>query len=481
MHRIAFALGLGLALALALEPLRAETPPIPEHPRDLEYPPLAFTPPRPADHRVVLPNGLVCYLVPDRSVPSLEVKARIRAGEVWVPKEKRGLAKLVGRLLREGGAGENDTRTLDAKLDRIAAEIETEIGRTRGEATLWTLSAHAGEALALFADVLRRPRFSGDRIRRAKGDLCDEIAHRDDDPADLLERRLADALYGDHPAAWIEWEETIERIARDDLVEFHARWVRPEHVVLSVAGDFERAAMEKKLLALFGDWKGEGAPPGRALPPVRARGPGGALTLVDKDVSQGFVEMAHLTVPLDHPDVFALEVLDFVLGGGSFTSRVTARIRNDEGLAYSAGSHFSPERDIPGTIGLYFQSKAESVAFAAKICMEEVARIREQLVAAGELARAKDSLIRSLPARFATARAAAAALAENEFLGRGEDWFETYPARIAAVTAEDVRRAARAHLRPADFAIVIVGPIETIRARDEKNGAVVSDLETGTK
>jgi predicted Zn-dependent peptidase len=452
----------------------------PAHPRDLRYPPLRFDAPNPADFRVVLPNGLVCYLVPDRGLPTIHVSARLRTGELYVAKERRGLAKLVGALLRDGGSGDLDARELDRRLDRIASEITSSFALDRGEAKLWTLSAHADESLGLFADVLRRPRFDGDRIRRAKDDLKEEVAHRDDDPHNLLERRYAQAIYGDHAAAWEETEQTIDAVTRDELVAFHRRWVRPETVILSVAGDFDRAGMEKKLAALFGDWKGEGPAPELAVAPPTAK-PHAGVTVIDKEVNQGFLQMGHPTVALGHPDCYALQVMDYILGDGSFTSRVTSRVRNDEGLAYSAGSFFSPGRLFPGTIGLYFQSKVETVAFATKICLEEARRIRETPVAPEELARAKDALTDRFPEMFVTSRATADTLAENEFLGRPADYLAHYREKVAAVSAADVQRVARAHLRPEDLAIVVVGPAERVKARDEKHACALGDFEPAGK
>jgi predicted Zn-dependent peptidase len=466
-----------LLAALVAPVARAGELPIPSHPRDLRYAERPFEPPKAEDHRVVLENGLVCYLVADRSVPVLHAELRLRAGELWLPKNKRGLAKLAGRLLRDGGSGELDAAALDRRLDAIAAEIATEIGRDAGTATLWTLSRHAGEALALFADVTLRPRFDGSRIRRAKQDLEEEVEHRDDDPQALLSRRFDEAVYGDHPAAWRETKESIEEATRDDLAAWTRRWLRPERAVLSIAGDFDRSAMEKTLRDLFGGWRGEGAAPDLRVPPPKKQP--GALVLVEKGTNQGFVQMGHATVAPDHPDWYALTVMDYILGDGSFTSRVTSRVRNDEGLAYSAGSYFSPEKYYPGTIGLYFQSKAESVAFAAKICVEEARRLREAPVREDELARAKDALRLSLPERFATAARAADALAENEFLGRPLDWYARYGERIAAVTADDVRRVAREHLRPDDFVVVAVGPTSAMSARDERHGCALEDFGAG--
>ncbi len=343
------ALGLVCAL-LAAGTARADD--TPSHPRGLKYPELEFEPPRPEDHRVVLSNGLRVYLVPDRTVPTLHVTAWIDAGEAYVPKVRRGLAKLTGERMRAGGVGGLDARALDARLDAIAAELDTEMDLESGSVTLWTLSKHAGEALDLFARVLTKPVFEEDRIRRAKEELEVEIAHRDDEPGDQLDHEVAEIVYGaSHPLALRETAETAKAVTRDDIVAFHRGQVVAERTILAVAGDFERDAMVKKLESLLGGWKGrwEAIPlPAAGERVVRA----GVFILDRDDLNQGFVEIAWLGIPIGHEDEVPLQIMNFVLGGGSFTSRITQRVRTDEGLAYRAGSYVRPGRIYPGLTGI---------------------------------------------------------------------------------------------------------------------------------
>ncbi len=459
-----------LAIAVSGAAWAQEVPP---HPKEIKYPELKYEPPKAADHRVVLANGLRVFLVPDRTVPTLHVEAYIDAGEVHVPKEKLGLAKLAGELLRTGGVEGVDARALDARLDAIAAEIDASFTRDTGRASLWTLSKHADAALALFALCLTKPVFAEDRIRRAKDDLKVEIAHRDDEPDDQLDRKVAALLYRDHPYGRSESAATVDAVGRDDLVAFHKRFVVPGTTILAVAGDFERAAMVKKLEALFAGWTGE-RPAIELVAVDRAPRPG--VFLLDREVNQGFVEMAALGPTIGHKDEVPLQVMNFILGGGSFTSRITSRVRNDEGLAYSAGSYVRPARRVPGLIGVFFQSKAESTAFAAKICAEEVRRIREKPVSAEELDRAKSSLRDRFPERFSTAHGAASALAESELGGRPADWFETYRAKVAAVTVDEVQRVPHDHLVPERLSGVVIGQTAIVGARDEAHAAALEDL-----
>jgi predicted Zn-dependent peptidase len=462
-----------LVVASATRVLAQEA--IPEHPRDLKYPELRFAPPKAADHRIVLANGLRVYLVPDRTVPALHVEAFFDAGELWLPKEKRGLAKLAGKLLREGGVEGLEARALDRKLDEIAAAIDTEIGLDRGSASLWTLSRHTDLALDLFARVLTKPVFADDRIRRAKAELKQEVAHRDDEPDAQLDHLVAVTVHGaDHPLALRESAATVDAVTRDDLVGFHKRYVSPKATILAVAGDFERDAMVKRLEALFKGWNAPWQPdPLPARAPAERR-PG--VFLLDRELNQGFVEIARPGIAIGDADEIPLQVMNYILGGGSFTSRITQRVRTDEGLAYSAGSYVRPGRKLPGLIALYYQSKAESTAFAAKICMEEAKRIRETPVSKEEIERARSAMRDRFPERFRTAHGAAAALAQAELDGRPLDHFEKYTAAVEAMTEKDVQRVAQAYLAPEAFSVVVIGPKAVVTARDEAHAAALADL-----
>jgi zinc protease len=183
----------------------------------------------------------------------------------------------------------------------------------------------------------------------------------------------------------------------------------------------------------------------------------------------------------DHPDVYALEVMNEILGGSGFTSRITKTVRSNEGLAYSAGSGLSPGVFFPGRFRAAFQSKSRSVPYATALVMEEIRRIREGEATAEELDTIKNSLVQSFPSSFASKAQSMAIFASDEYTGRDPSYWATYRDRIRAVTAADVQRVAREHLVPEKMVVLVVGRQAEIDLGDEKHEATLAGLAPGGK
>jgi predicted Zn-dependent peptidase len=348
-------------LALSLLPAaRAAAQAIPDHPDKLVFQPIAFQPPVAKDHRVLLKNGLVVYISEDRALPLVNISLSVRVGSWLEPAGKEGLAGFTGAQMRRGGTKSLTAEQLDERLDFLAAQVSTGIGPTSGSASLNCLSDNLDEALALFVEMLREPRFQEDRLALAKEQALQEMKKRNDDSADIEAREWGALLYGeDHFTNRFTTEASVKGIARDDLLSFHRRYFYPASMIAAVSGSFSRAEMIRKLEAAFSGWPS----PRTAVPPVPATiapaAPG--LYRVEKDVNQGRVSIGLPTVKRDHPDVYALEVMNEILGGAGFNSRITRTVRSNEGLAYSAGSGFGFGVWYPGRFRAAFQSKSRSV------------------------------------------------------------------------------------------------------------------------
>jgi predicted Zn-dependent peptidase len=482
---LALVLGAATAGAAALTPAPKATPrpapAIPAHPERLVFEPIHWEPPSESDHRVVLANGMVVFIAEDDALPLINVTLFLRAGSHLEPAGKEGLAALAGSQMRRGGTQRLSAEDLDERLDFLASNVSTSIGATSGTANLNCLTDTLDESLALLVEVLESPRFQEDRLALAKEQVLQELKKRNDDSADIEAREWNVLLNGeDHFTNRFTTQASVDGITRDDLLAFQRRWIHPGNMIAAVSGAFARAEMLKKLEAAFADWPR----PRPDVPPVpselgRTASPG--LYRIQKDVNQGRVSIGLPAPRRDTPDAYALEVMNELLGGSGFTSRITKRVRSDEGLAYSAGSALSLGAYYPGRFRAAFQSKSRSVAYAARIVLEEIRRVRDQPVSAGELDTIKKNLVETFPSSFAAVAQSMGVFAGDELTGRAPGYWKTYRERIAAVTAAEVQRVAQAHLLPERLILLVVGDQKEIALGDPAHPVKLEELATGGK
>lgn len=450
------------------------------HPSELTYGSLDFELPDADAFRRELAGGVPAYLVPDRSLPLVDIAVRFRIGSWLEPVEQTGLASLTGELMRTGGAGELEAKAFDEAVEAVAGNFSAFIGSTSAGMSMNCLSTVLDECLDLFFSMLTEPRFDGDRLDLAKENELESLKQRNDDPVDVAGREGQWLLYGpDHVESRFVTAGSLDAVGRDDLVAFHRRYVHPGHMVVAAAGDFDSDELAAKLSALLGRFEEEGREQAPWPPRSAAHEPAPGVYVAQQDIPQGRVQIGHRTFQRDNwddPDHFALEMMDAVLGNGGFTTRLMKRIRSDEGLAYGAYSSFGVGSFWPGNLSITFQSKSETVAFAAKIALEEVDRIRTEAVSEDELQTVKASAIETFPGNFESALAVARIFAQDEFLGRPHDYWRTYRANVEAVTPADVMRVAERHLLPDKLVMLIVGDWEEIAPGDADGRATMAEV-----
>jgi predicted Zn-dependent peptidase len=276
-------------------------------------------------------------------------------------------------------------------------------------------------------------------------------------------------------------KDDLDRIAREDLTRFHQSYWRPESMIVSVAGDVETASVLAILERHLAAWPGAAADT-RWPPPLPEHKPTPGVYHVEKDIPQGKVVIGHLVPQWKdwrNPDRAPLQVMDSILGGSGFTSRIVQRVRSDEGLAYSAGSDFSFDPFEPGEFTISFQSKNETVALAAKIALEEMRKIQSEPVSASELEVARASLFETFPQRFQSAGQIVSIYAYDAYIGRSHDYWKTWRDEMARVTAEDVQRVAQKYLKPDEVLFLVVGKWEEIAPGDPGHRASMKDFYGG--
>ncbi|HHS14222.1 MAG TPA: insulinase family protein [bacterium] len=448
--------------ALALTGICVLTAQVPKHPSELKFESLTYNPPRAEEYRITLSNGMIVYMVEDHSLPAVDLQAFIRTGSIYDPVNKKGLAQMTGSVMRTGGTASLSGDELDEKVDFLGASLSSTIGTRRGSASLFVLSKDLEEGLELFADMLMNPVFEESKITLYKDQTMENLKARNDQPRRLLGLEFDRLLYGDHPFVWETDRAALETITRDDLIDFHNRYFRPNNVILAAAGDFDRDEMVRKLEFVFRSWTPEEID-FPSLPEVKVKNRPGVF-MVQKEISQGYVNVGHFGVKDTNPDLYALDIMNFILGGGSFTSRITTKVRSDEGLAYNTGSRFVNQHDFPGTFYGYVQTKSSTVQYAVSLILDEFRRIRSERVSESEMETAKNYFLDSFPNRFSSSLNTMAAFAELEYDRFPLDYYDHYRANIEKVSRDEVLRVAKKYIKPDQMSIFIVGDIEACKA-----------------
>jgi zinc protease len=414
--------------------------------------------------RTVLPNGLTVLHVERHNLPIVMVTLLVKASPLDEPPEKAGLANLTAELLTEG--------TKKRKATDISEEIEF-IGASLGASadsdytliTLSVLKKDIEKGFELFSDIVLNPTFPEDEIIRNKDLIKGSLKQSEEEPSFVASRAFKKAVYGEFPYGRLVTgsAETIDAIGKGDILRFHAELYRPNNAFLSVVGDLTRDELNSLVSRFFSEWKAGDIPkrPSSSAP-VKKR----ETILIDKDLTQANIILGHGGVSRGNPDYYAVSVMNYILGGGGFSSRLMQTVRDEMGLAYDIHSFFAPYKE-GGLFEVAVQTKNESANTVIGVIGEQVKRIRTEQITDQELEDAKAYLTGSFPRKLDTNRKIANFLAAVEFYGLGLDYVEKYPFFIKSLTNDDVLRVAKKYLDPLDLVTVVVGKQSKISLKNQ--------------
>jgi zinc protease len=424
---------------------------------DIKTPPLHQIQ-QPQPKRFQLANGMVIFLMEDHELPLIGGSARIRGGDRDVAADKTGLVDIYAQSWRQGGTATKTGDELDDFLESRAARVETIGGEDSTHVTMSVLKGDFDTVLPVFADVLEHPAFRQDKLDLARSQFTTIISRRNDNPKGIADREVEKLGYGsDSPYARVSEYSTVNAVTRDDLIAFHKKYVHPNNIILSFAGDFDSASMEQKLRTAFGSWaKGPQAP--TAAPTGGTPAKPGVYFVAKDDVTQSNIYVVHggTGVLRNNPDFYAMQVMNEILSGG-FSGRLMNDIRTQRGLAYGVGGGVDTMWDSPGLFRIWMGTKSGSTIEAVNALRTDLGDLQSKPFTADELAQAKEAI---LNAYVFTADSKAKILGQRvnlEFYGYPADYYQTYTTKLQAVTADDVARVAKKYVQPSQVSVLVVG------------------------
>jgi len=424
----------------------------------------------PKSQEADLSNGVHLIVIEDHRAPQVFFQMIIEgAGGYFDPPAVPGLATFTASLMRQG----TTTRTseqISEQMDRLAASVGVGAGLSSASATVTGngLTTNLDTVLALMADVMLNPSFPQTEIDLYKSRSRANFMSQRTQPGFLAQERLSKAIFGEHPSSRVSpTPAALDALTRDALVEFHKTHYVPDRAVLAVAGDITLAQAKEKAEAVFGGWKKAGASMAAQQAPMAPSHPTIAFVARPNSV-QTSLRVGTLAIERTSPDYDALSVANRVLGGGP-TGRLFEHLREQKGYTYGAGSGFSGTR-IPGAWSASTDVRSEVTDAALTDLLDEIRQMRDVPVPDKELADTKKALIAGFALSLESPNAILGNYIDRYLYKLPADYWDTYPARIEAITSADIQRVARKYWAADRLQIVAVGDAAKVEPALKKLG-----------
>ena len=418
---------------------------------------LAFITPRASAleiKRMQLSNGAVLLVSEQHQLPMVTMSIAFDAGSRRDPAGKEGLAQLTAESLTEGTSAMS-AEDFNEKVDFMGSSIDVGPSRDFAVASFTTLKKYQPDTLHLFAQILQDPGLRDADILRKQAEQIADIKSSEEEPGYTANVAFTRMIFGDtpygHPPSGSS--DAVAKLTPADVRDFYHQHYKLGSAVIAVVGDINtdeiKAAIEKELPGP------QGTVPPQAEPDIAAVAPGIHMQLIDRNVAQANLYMGSNGIARSNPDYYKLEVMNYILGGGGFASRLMKVVRSKAGLAYSIGSGFQAGK-FPGAFVIALETKNASANEAIKLILQQLQEIQQSPVSAAELDSAKRYLIGSFPLKLDRQSEILGFMLQTEIYGLGLDYAERYPKIISAITAADVQAVAQKYLHPNAIDLVAV-------------------------
>ena len=404
--------------------------------------------------KMTLSNGATLLVSEEHQLPMVTVEIAFDAGTRRDPAGKEGLAELTARSISQG-TKELTAPEFDQKVDFMGSSVAVSAGRDYATGGMTSLKKYQTDTLKLLAGILITPGLREADILRKRAEQVAEIKSEEEQPGYTASVEYIKELFGNrpygHPGAGSS--ESVAKLSPTDVHDFYRTYYKLGGATIAVAGDVNadevKVSLEKELAGLAGTVAAQPEPPQMTVPA------GVHVKLIDRNVEQANIVMGFEGVARSNPDFYRLKVMNYILGGGGFSSRLMKVVRSEHGLAYSIGSGFEPGK-FQGSFEVSLQTKNQSSNEAIDLILQQIREIQKKPVTDAELDGAKKFLIGSFPLALERQTAIAGFILQMQIYGLGLDYPEKYPKLIGAVTKDDVLAVAKKYLHPDAVLLVAV-------------------------
>ena len=422
----------------------------------------------PAIQQFQLANGLQVYVIPDDHLPIASMQLAIRAGRMDEPRARLGVSEATADMIVKG-TKRRDAIGMAKTIDFVGGTIAAD---STYEATLVScsvLSKDLPTCFDLVPDMVEHATFPTSELDKIKAQMIGEVRQRLDDAATLATAEAENLLWGNnHVRGWMDSEESVRALRREDLIAFHDAWYRPNNAMLVIAGNVDAKKLKPQLDRAFGTWKKQAVPP---TPKYADPGLSGIrIRLVDKPgQTQTQIRIAQFGISHADPKFFDTLVWNYALGGGGFSSRLMKVVRAKDGKTYGAQSGFDRNLDKGTFLAQTFTRNSEAVA-TAKLVLDQIAKMAAEGPSQDEVEAAIANLAGGYGMRFQSAADLGSALISAELDNYGTEYLTNYPLAVGKVTVDTAKQAASEVLDPHDYVLVLVGDAKDLEPQLQKEG-----------